>query len=273
MGVTAEDMAIIRTPIPTHERITLALAQPINVVYDVEITQDPDGNTAYAILIPGDMNWDDSFRTRIKRLHFVMGAWCVQNQAEVRLLIPNDVMINSMRAGVDYMIAITDDATLGRAHLYHPADSRYTYPYNIGCEIEDDREKNAKPSRWDGIKETLRRLFRARWTKTMILLGMTFVIIVLWMIGPILRSCMPGIVAGSVHTVQCSDGTTCESFLYLGADCITYSYDCCTGELKQQTGGPGGLPDVLPWVVGGAVGIGLLILAGYLLSRRRKREG
>jgi hypothetical protein len=271
--ILKSDLTHMERLMPTVEVTTPVIPTPSAVVvYDVEITDDITGTnpSAYAITIPGEMNYDDVSMTRKKRLAFVMGMWYIQSELNATILIAQDVLPNTMQSGVSYGIVLTDDLQLGRPHLYHPADTRYTYPYNIGSEIEDDKEKNNKPSRWDNIKETLRKLWNAKWLKTMVLLGMLFVIILLIVIGPIFRSCQPGIVAGSITTVTCTDGTQCEQFLYLGADCITYTYYCCTGELKGGTTPPGGLPEILPWVVGGGIAIGIIALLGILLSKKKQ---
>ena len=270
--ITQSDLTHMQRLWPTVEVTTAAPTPAIVVVYDVEVTDDPTGTnaSAYAIVIPGEMNYDDVSMTRKKRLAFVMGMWYIQNEPGATLCIAQDLLPNTMQAGVNYGIVLTDDHELGRPHLYHPKDTRYSYPYNVGTEVEDDESKNNKPSKWDNIKQTLRRLFNSKWTKLMTLLGMLFVIIILIMIGPILRSCQPGIVAGSIVTVTCPDGSQCEQFLYLGSDCVTYTYYCCTGEMKPGTTPPGGLPEILPWIVGGGIAIGILVLLGLALSKKKQ---
>jgi len=274
--ITQSDLTHMQRLNPTKE-VTTPLSSGFDtvVVYDVEITDDPTGTntSAYAITIPGEMNYDDVSKTRKKRLAFVMGMWYIQNEKRATVLIQQDLLPNTMQANKNYAITLTEDHELGRPHLYHPADTRYTYPYNVGSEIEDDREKNNKPSKWDNIKQTLRNLFNAKWTKIMTLLGMLFVIIILVLLGPILGACLPGVVSGSVTTVTCPDGSQCEQFLYLGADCVTYTYYCCTGEMKGGTGPPAGLPNILPWAIGGGLVLILAIGGLYLLTRRKEKMG
>jgi len=278
--ITRSDITHMERLRPTVEVISPLVPTPaVVVVYDVEVTDDPTGTNpyAYAIVIPGEMNYDDASMTRKKRLAFVMGMWYLQNELQATLLIQQDLIPNTMQAGKSYGIALTQDyeldPPLGRPHLYHPKDTRYSYPYNIGTEVEDDESKNNKPSKWDNIKQALRKLWNAKLgTALMRLLGMLFVIVLIYLIGPILKSCQPGIVAGSIVTVTCVDGTKCENFLYLGADCVTYIWHCCTGILDPGTGAPG-WEDALPWIVGGGVAIGIIALLAYAMTRKKEKMG
>lgn len=275
--ITASDIDNIERAAPTGPP-TLALAPgvDIEVVYDVYITDDPTGTnaTAYFIKIPGDMNWEDATGTRVKRLAIVMGSWYLQNEAKATWGISTDATPDTIQEGKAYAHILTDDISLGRPHLYHPPDSGLTYPYNIGCEIEDDENENASSSRWDGIRESLRSFMRNRWVRRITLFGVlagisaVLFVIIMDRVGPIIGACSFEILSRQVIT--CPDGRQGEIILYRANDCSTHTYNSCTGEDEQTTAPPLAATNIL--IIGGVIVLVALGVAGayYLATRERK---
>jgi len=254
----------------------------MSVCYDVEITEDPTGKNPYAYFIstPGDMNFEDATGTRLLRLPYVMGTWYLQNEAKATMGILSSKVPDSMSIGKAYLDILTDDPDLGRPHLYHAPDSRLAYPYNIGCEIEDDRDQNNDSTKWcpllaPGIPgcRSVRRLTWSNVIKAITLFGVLgYLFTLFWKdtVGPLSGSCSFEVI--SRQSITCPDGKAGEILLYRANDCSTHTYNSCTGEDQQKSEPPKAAQNAL--LILGGIGIFLISIGGawYLVSRAKAEK-
>ena len=259
-------------PAPTPN---LMGTNPISMVYDVYITKDPTGAQAQAYLIdvPGEMNFEDVNGTRRLRLFQVIPAWYLQNEKKATWGVADGRLPNTMQLGLSYIYIITDDYQINRPHIYHPPDTRVSYPYNLGCEEEDDKDQNADPSRWENIKEALRRFLTNKWVQR-IALSFLFGALINWLwqdiVGPAIGACAFTIISRTA--IVCANGLPGERILYKANNCSIHTYDSCTGEDKEVTPPPAAGIGLIEIGIGLAIIVGTIIVGAALLGKGKKEK-
>jgi hypothetical protein len=278
MALFTSDLNNIARCIPTHETPPVPtpalMVNPIAMVYDVYVTKDPTGaqSQAYLIDVPGEMNYEDTAGTRRIRLFHVVPAWYLQNEKKATWAVMDGRLPNTMQLGLSYVYIITDDYQINRPHIYHPPDTRVTYPYNLGTEEEDDKDQNADPSRWDNIKEALRRFIHNKWVQRLVL-SFLFGALINWLwqdiVGPLVGVCSFMII--SRVAITCTDGSPGERVHYRANDCGTYTYDSCTGVTTPGAKPPNAGIGLIEIGIGLAVIVGVIAVGAWALTRKKEK--